>query len=537
MRKKLFLLLSIGIVANALSQKDSQTLLTIDGAKVSVKDFKEVYEKNFNLVEGSGEIDFDKNLDLFINYKLKIKQAYSIKLDTLKSYKAEIETYKSQLYAPYLNDQKILDSITKETYERSKFEIKASHILVRLKENSNPQDTLIAYNKIIEARNKILNGANFETIAKQYSEDRSVVNNAGDLGYFSTFKMVKEFEDAAYRTNPNSISMPFKTRFGYHILKVFDKRVSKGERKVSHILITGDFDKGKKTIDSIFALLQKGQSFEEIAKKISNDITSKPKGGELPRFGSGRMIPDFEKVAFFLNNKNEISKPFKTRFGWHIIKLLEVYPVLSFEESKNDLENNLKRSGRYSISRKAMIDKLKRKYNIKENKAAKNIFSNKNLLGLPKDSLQEVLFYIDEKPFYQEDFVAYLKNRRHKSIEEIYEVYQDEKVLNHYKNKLVDEDPEFAKTLKEYEDGLLLFELMQRKVWKKSTDSLSLATYYEKNKANFNKPLDSIKGDVINAYQKEIDQEWVASLRKSSAISIRKKIVNKLKKYYAKKSN
>ena len=331
--------------------------------------------------------------------------------------------------------------------------------------------------------------------------------------------------------------MPFRTRFGYHILKVFEKRPSLGERQVAHILITGDLKNGKRKIDSVYKAIQSGEKFEDIAKKVSNDITSKSKGGVLPRFGSGRMIPVFDKAAFSLKEINELSKPFQTRFGWHLIKLLNVYHLKSYKESYKDLQYKLKRSGRYSLSKKVMIEKLKRKYTIKENKEAQNIFSHKKLRSLPKDSLQSTLFSINDKIYKQEAFVKYLLNRRHKSVTNLYKQYLDERVLEFYKENLVNEEPEFAKTLKEYKEGILLFELIKKKVWDTSSDSTKLLNYYKEKKLNYKKPLDSIKGIVINDFQKELEAKWIADLRKKSKVSIKKGTLKKLKKAYAKKSN
>ncbi len=537
MKKTFLLFLLLAVTTTIYSQKDTKTLVSIDGKKITVKEFKEVYEKNLSLLEDSGEKELEKNLDLFINYRLKVKEAYQLKLDTLKSYQREIASYKNQLYAPYLKDQDVLDSITRQAYERSKLEIKGSHILVRLAKDANPKDTLKAFEKITNARNRILKGESFEKVAKELSEDRSVLKNGGDLGYFSAFKMVKEFEDAGFSTKKGEVSMPFKTRFGYHIIKVFDKRPSQGERKVAHILITGDKKKGKEKIDSVYKVIQEGAKFEDIAKKVSNDTSSKRKGGVLPRFGSGRMIPAFEKVAFSLENKEDVSKPFQTRFGWHIIKLLDVYPILSYEKSEEELKQKLKKSGRYSLSRKAMIQKLKRKYTIKENETAKSFFTNKQIRSFGKDSTQAMLFSINDKVYKQSDFVSYLKNRRHRSVAQLYSMFFDEKVLDFYKENLVNEEPKFAKTLKEYEEGLLLFELMQKKVWEKSTDSLSLANFYKLKKNNYKEPLDKIKGKVINDYQKDIENKWVADLRRKSVIEVDKRQFKKLKKAYAKKDS
>ena len=184
-----------------------------------------------------------------------------------------------------------------------------------------------------------------------------------------------------------------------------------------------------------------------------------------------------------------------------------------------------------------MINKLKNKYSIKENKEAQSIFSDKKLRSLPKDSLQKTLFSINEKIYKQEAFVKYLLNRRHKTVVSLYNQYLDEKVLEFYKENLINEEPEFAKTLKVYKEGILLFELMKKKVWDTSTDSTKLDNFYREKKLNYKKSLDSIKGTVINDFQKELETKWIADLRNKSKVSIKKGVLKKLKKSYAKKSN
>lgn len=535
MEKLVVLIFCILISSLSFGQKDSKILMKINDEEISVKEFREVYEKNLNLVESDEDKSLDKNLELFINYKLKVKEAFDLRLDTLKSYKTEIETYKNQLYAPYLKDQEVLDSLIREAYNRSKTEIKASHILIRLAKEFSAKDSLKAYNKITEARNKILEGESFEKVAKQFSQDRSVINNGGDLGHFSVFKMVKEFEDAAFQIKAGEISEPFRTQFGYHIVKVFDRRPSLGEREVAHILITGNKRVGKKRIDSIRNAIVNGAKFEDMAKRFSNDIGSKEKGGLLPKFNRGQMIPVFDSIAFSLEKKNQISHPFESRFGWHLIKLVNNYPILSYEESKPELEVKLKRSGRYSLSKKAMVRKLRKRYAINEFKDAKIILEDPNLRSISKDSLQSSIFSIEDKTYTQEDFVNYIMSRRHKSVSDLYNMFIDEKVLDYYKENLVNEEPEFAKVLREYQEGLLLFELMQKKVWQKSTDSTLLVDYYNDNKSNFQQPLDSIRGKVINEFQKDLESKWITSLKEKNEVWINNRVFRRLRKAYARK--
>lgn len=519
------------------SQKKKDVLVTINNDKITVDEFKRVYEKNLDAIEDEKAKDVTNNLDLYINYKLKVADAYQIKLDTLASYKREMETYKNQLIAPYLQDTLFLKKLIDEAYYRTANELNASHILVKLAENATPNDTLVAYNKIIDARNRILKGEPFEVVAKEVSEDPSAKTNGGDLGYFGAFKMLYEFEDAAFKTKVGNISMPFRTNYGYHIVKVSDTRKSLGEVEVAHIYINDKGEVGKQKIDSIYTELKGGASFEELAKTYSKDTGSSANGGKLPKFGTGRMVKPFEDVAYGLENPGDYSEPIETRFGWHIIKLIKKHPIQSFEEMKASIEDQLRRSGRAKLSDDAVVNRLKKEYKIIENENTPAFLKQNNIRSIPVDSLQSTLITINGKKIKQERFVNYIKNRRQFAIPTLFEMFKEEQIKEYFKENLVFTEPEYAATLKEYEDGLLLFEMMQQKIWKKSSeDTLALQEYFVDHKQNYNADnLDSIKGSVINDYQNFLEEEWISSLKAKNKIEINKSALRKLIKYYEKK--
>lgn len=537
MKRSILFLLFVTISVVTYSQKDNKVIVTINGEKITVADFKKVYEKNLSAIDNEEGKDVEKNLDLFINYKLKVTQAYEIKLDTLKSYKREMETYKNQLTAPYLQDKEYLGKLIEEAYNRTKKELRASHVLVRLPKNFKPEDTLVAYNKIVAARKRILAGEDFAKVAKEVSEDPSAATNGGDLGYFSAFKMVYDFEEAAYTTEQGKTSQPFRTRFGYHIVQNNGYRLSRGERQVAHILITDTTANGKKRIDEAYGKLKAGTDFKELAKQYSNDRNTKDKGGVLPKFASGRMVKPFEDATFSLDNIDEYSAPFKTQFGWHIVKLIKKFPILSFEEMKDEISSNVKKSGRARLSDKAVLDRLKSEYKIEEIATAKELLKTKNIRTMSKDSLQGVLVKINEKEIRLKDFAFYILNRRHLNIQVLYKNFLDAEITTYFKENLVNTNAEYAFTLKEYEDGLLLFELMQQKIWNKSNDSISLKNYFDTNKAQYqNKDLSKVKGKVMNDYQTFLEDSWTKELRSKSDIKINKKVLKKLIKYYRKES-
>lgn len=543
--KKKVLSICVLLVSLGVSSQNKKALVTINNEVTTVADFKRIYEKNLDAIDSEEAKSVEKNLALYINYKLKVAEAYQLKFDTLPSYQKEIAMYRDQLMAPYLQDTTFIADLVKEIYFRTKNEVKAKHILVRTSKDALPKDTLVAYNKITAIRDRIINGEDFEKVAAAVSEDKSAQDdprsgrkgNNGNLGYFDAFKMVASFEDAAYTTKLGAVSNPFRTQFGYHIVKVDDFRVSKGSLEVAHILISDTTAVGKSKIDEVYAKIQENVAFEKLASEYSQDRASKVKGGKLNKFGTGRMVKPFEDAAFSLEEEGTVSEPFKTRFGWHIVKLLKKHPVKSFPELQKELRDKIKSSPRMQMSETAVLNKLKAAYSIIENEAAKDILESKNIRTVSKDSLQEVILSINGSSIKQEVFVAYVKEKRNKSVHLLFNDFKNEQILAHYKENLVFTEPEYAHTLKEYEDGLLLFELMQEKIWNASSkDTLALKTYFTDNKEKYKEAvLKDIKGEVMNDYQNSLEKNWIADLRGKSEIKIRKRQLKKLIKLYGNK--
>ena len=526
----LFLVASIGV----FSQKDTDVLFSIDGVSVNVSEFKNVYEKNLNVIQDKDQISLKENLELFINFKLKLKEAHQLKLNETRSYKREIETYKNQLISPYLQDTVFLSKLVKDAYYRTKYKVNVSHILVKLARDATPADTLIAYNKIHKARKEVLSGKKFDKVALEFSDDQSVKYNYGNVGYFTAFKMVYPFESMAFQTKVGEISEPFKTAYGYHFLKVNDKQLSEGQVEVAHLLITDKSRKGKYRIDSIYNSLKNGANFEKLVASFSNDKSTVSKGGKLPKFGVGRMLKPFEEASFKLKNINDITKPFTTQYGWHIIKLLKKHPVKSFKEMKNKLTEKVKASGGARMSDLHVLKKLKKEYKIVEFDNAKVVFNLKDIRASKKDTLQHVILKINNKEIKQEQFLNYIRNRRHKPIDVLFNDFKNEQVLAYFKDNLRYTEPEFAKTLKEYEEGLIVFDLMQQKVWgRSSNDTLGLKNYFYKNKTKYTfNDLSKNKGLVMNDYQEYLEKDLIATLRKKYSIKVNNRTLKKLTKYY-----
>jgi peptidyl-prolyl cis-trans isomerase SurA len=506
MLRKLFFtfLFFIAVIA-----ANAQAILTIAGEDISKAEFERVYKKN-----NTKETSYDRKavidyLNLYINYKLKVREALESGMDTAKAFTDELAGYRKQLAQPYLTDKEVSDNLLKEAYNRMKTDVRASHILVKLAPDALPKDTIEAYNKITKIREEILKGGDFGAIAKTKSDDPSAKENSGDLGYFTALQMVYPFESAAFNTKVGEISQPVRTRFGYHIIKVTDSRPAQGEVKCAHIM--AKFQAGGKSEDSLKALakineisakIKAGESFEDLARQYSDDQGSAKSGGVLPQFGTGRMVPEFEKAAFALKNVGDISEPIRTSYGWHIIKLLEKKPLGSYDELQADLKNRVGKDSRSELSKTSMIAKIKTKYNFKETPKAKDEFMKTVDTTLTSGkwsadkaaNLKNTMFTLGTQTYTQQDFAKYLADHQTKKgtgspqvmAGNMYNEWVNESALA-YEEKMLDANyPEFKSLMQEYRDGILLFELTDKKVWSKAVkDTAGLKEFYEKNKKNY----------------------------------------------------
>jgi peptidyl-prolyl cis-trans isomerase SurA len=377
------LLLSSLVVFAAAGQSEtkaeSEALFSVNNKPVPIDEFIYLYKKNHqNKPDDFTEEKIDDYLRLFINYKLKVEEALYRRLDTTSAFKKEYNTYRDELLKPYLPDAKVVDSLVALTYDRLKEEVKASHILVNVNPDAPPADTIAAYKKILDLRRRVVAGENFGELAARHSEEPGAASTKGNLGYFTAMQMVFPFEQAAYTTPVGEVSQPVRTRFGYHILFVHDKQPSRGEVEVSHIMLrTGenaDNESVKNTIFDIHDQLQKGVNWDELCSQYSEDQNSKDQGGKLRPFGVAAMAsaPPFEEVAFGLQNKGEISDPFQTAFGWHILRLESKIPLPPFNELKTSLTTRVSRDERVQISRQALRNRMKTELGYTENPEAKS---------------------------------------------------------------------------------------------------------------------------------------------------------------------
>ncbi len=537
-RKNVTLLLLSAWASISVFAQDSHTLVTIEDQNYSIEEFDFIYNKNNNFSE---EPKTKKEyIDLFVNYKLKVHEACAQGFDTLPSFTKEFNYYKDELAKPYLSDSKVTEQLIQEAYDRLKTEVNASHILIKLPPSPSPEDTLKAYEKISSIVEKYKNGEDFNKLAQANSDDPSVKKNKGKLGYFSGFMMVYPFETAAFNTPVGEISPITRTSFGYHVLKVHDKRANRGEIKTAHIMQMfpanspeSVVEKKKAKIDSVYQLVLKGEDFAALAQKYSEDRNSAKNNGELPWFSTGRMIPEYSEPAFALDSIGSISKVIRTPYGFHIIKLLDKRGVKPFDEMKEEITNRISKDERAFQSKKVVVDRLKKEYQFEMNK---ELLAKITEDAKRRSTSNEAFFTKYDKGTYiakmegwqlsSSELMAKLKenrqfipNKRAALISKLTDDIIDNAILEFEKTKLEDKYADYKYLVNEYHDGLLIFEISQKEIWNKAIqDSTGIANYYNAHQADYFTP-EKLEGKIVFSNDKKIIGEIESLVAQNPEIS------------------
>ncbi|WP_022822237.1 peptidylprolyl isomerase [Hymenobacter norwichensis] len=508
---------------------------TLGTTPVPAQEFAYVYRKNNSTAPEYGtRPSVTEYLDLYTNFKLKVIEAEQRGLDTTQAFKRELDGYKQQLAQPYLTEKSVTEQLVREAYERMSKEVNASHILIRLSPDASPADTLAAYQKATALRQRVSSGENFEQLARETSEDPSARENGGRLGYFTAMQMVYPFESAAFKTPVGQISQPVRTRFGYHVIKVNDIRPAQGEIKVAHLMIRAtpgmpkaDSVTAKKKIDELYTrLTQRKENWDKLVAQFSEDAGSAANSGELPPFGTGRMIPSFEEVAFKLQAPGQISAPVQTPYGWHVIKLIEKQPVPTFEAMEPTLKSKVAKDSRSELNKAAFLKRVRTENQFTENQAGKDYAFAKADTALVSGRFKytapvtpvgkggkkaegdtQTLFTIKSKPYTVADFLAYeQQNQRPRPgaeprfvSQQLYEQFVDQSLTDFEKNNLENKYEDYRMLVKEYRDGILLFQLMDEKVWSKAIeDTVGLQKYFTENQSKYQWD-NRAQGTVISA--------------------------------------
>ena len=523
---KMFVLASLimpAFFAQAQSKTDKEVLMTIGDQSITVKDFTDVYYKNNLKSDVIEKKSVDDYLELFTTFRMKVMEAERLQLDTSAKFKKELAGYRKQLAKPFMSSDDITDELIEEAYQRKLKDIRASHILIRCDKNALPSDTLKAYNKAMDIRKKALaKGADFGALADQYSDDPSAKGmkatdqnparpgNHGDLGYFTVFDMVYPFETGAYNTKEGEISMPVRSDFGYHLIKVVSITDALGSIQAAHIFLQLPFDAPaedvaamKQKADNIYKELmaKDGKNWNEMVKQYTDDKGTVARNGALSNFTVSRIVPEFIEACKSLEI-NEISKPIRTNYGFHIIKLLGKSGVSSFEKESKALSERIEKDQRSKKSEELVLRQVKSEYKFKQNDKNLETFLatiDSSILRNAYEPAANVdmnatLFSLENNPTKVSDFVTYIKANMttQKYVTpatygyQLYENFRNETVMNYADAHLEDKYPEFKALVQEYKDGILLFDLMDREVWNKAVkDTVGLAEFHKRNASKY----------------------------------------------------
>ena len=507
---------------NAQSKLDKEVLMTIGDQPITVKEFTDVYYKNNLKSDVIEKKSVDEYLDLFTTFRMKVMEAERLQLDTSGKFQRELAGYRKQLSKPFLSSDDITDELLQEAYQRKLKDIRASHILIRCDKNAMPSDTLKAYNKAMDIRKKALKGEDFADLAVRYSEDPSAKDmkateqtparpgNRGDLGYFTVFDMVYPFETGAYNTKEGEISMPVRSDFGYHIIKVQSVTDAMGSIQAAHIFLQLPYGASeedetamRQKADNIYneLMAQNGKNWNEMVRQYSDDRGTVSNNGTLSNFTVSRIVPEFIEACKSLEI-NEIAKPVRTMYGYHIIKLLNKTGVGSFEKESKGLTERIEKDMRSKKSEEIVLRQVRKEYKFRQNDKNVEAFIatvdstilRKAYKPSPEANMDAVLFTLEGNPSKVSDFVKYITENMTQQkyvtpatyASQLYESFSNETTMNYADAHLEDKYPEFKALVQEYKEGIMLFDLMDQEVWDKAVkDTLGLQAFHDRNASKY----------------------------------------------------
>ncbi len=528
MRRNFLLWAVFAIGTTVVAQQADPLLMRINKKDITRSEFEYIYNKN----NSNNELDkksLDEYVDLFVNFKLKVAAAEEAGLDTTAAFKKEFNGYRQQLAKAYLTDASVDEANALLCYNRMKENVEAWHILIRVEPNATKEQVEDAYNKAERARQRVLNGEDFGKVAKEVSEDPSAQYNNGYLGYFTGMQMVRPFEDAAFALKVGEVSEPVRSNFGFHVIKVTNRRPDIGKVLVAHIFkflpqnaSQEKQDEVQAKMDSIYTLLQNGADFAALAKAESEDKGSSSRGGELPWIGLHQAVKEFEDVAFSLK-KDEISKPFHSPNGIHIVKLIDRRALEPFAEKKDEIMRRLARMGEGNKGVQALVERLKKEYGfvldeagVASAKATLNRIVELKNDTVTKEKPQAVgtLFTLAGKAYPAQAFVDWVGNRI-VNVDKQLEQYIDREILAYEDSLLEKKYPEFGHLMQEYRDGILLFEISNTEVWgKASKDEKGLSQFFKENKKDYAWDTPRFRGVILHCSNADVLKQAKKLLKK-----------------------
>lgn len=519
MKKVLVLLIALTPALLFAQGWKSKTLITLGDNNISAGEFMGVYEKNNVQSDVIDKKSVDEYLDMYVNFKLKVIEAENLKMDTMPKFVKEYNSYREQLAKPYFSSEEANEQLIEEAYERMHWDINAAHILVKCDVNAVPADTLKAYNRAMEIRKRIINGENFSDVAEDTSDDISVsdttVNgrfykgNRGELGYFTVFDMVYPFETGAYNTKEGQISLPVRSDFGYHIIKVNSKTPACGTIRAAHIFLAVNDSDPEKTDSVVKAkaynvyneIKKDGSNWEVIVRKYSDDKGSAANEGLLSPFKVNQIVPEFITVVKGLQPK-EISEPVKTNYGYHIIRLIATSGVKDIEDEHENIKKRVEKDMRAKVSEEVVLNRFKKENKFKEYVKVKDAFiatidstlKEGNYVMAEGVDTSKVLFKFGKQKYTVADFVEFIRENQVKQpfmsagsyAYKLYDEYLKRSAFAYEDAHLEEKYPDFKLLVQEYHDGILLFDLMDKEVWKKAEqDTVGLENYYNAHKDEY----------------------------------------------------
>ena len=531
-----------GLLASAatVSAQSDPVIMTIGGEPVLKSEFEYIYNKN-----SSSSIDkksLDEYVDLFVKFKMKVMEAKERQLNELPSYLKEYQSYKDQLILPYLIDNETEENLAREAYERYKTMVNCSHILIKVKDT----DSLSAYKKINDLYAQLKKGADFAELAKKNSECPSAAQG-GMLNYIKPFTTVYPFETAAYNTPVGQYSRPFRTEFGYHIVKVHSVLNVENSYRVAQIF-KRESPTAKASADSIRQAIKSVEDFNRLVLSCTDDRDGAMRGGELGWVNAGRFPAELEAAARKMTKVGEVSDVIKTEFGYHILVARDIQPMESYEKMLPELKKRLLRDSRSMTVVQKSREKLEMKYAFSKIDGGLDPFyavaqdttlTYSELNGRLQD-LDAPLFTISGEYYPQASFVSAFKNHRdiwmsvkdatkkntndakrtiernkeylgltpHKLVDLAFDKYINEVLTGLYKETLLQENKELRNLLQEYSDGLLLFDISSKEVWSKATSNVDgLTKFFEANKEKYRFDSPRFKGVVVRCVDKNTKSE------------------------------
>ena len=521
---KKFLLLSFVCICFAgYAQEDKDpVIMTVAGKDIHLSEFVFIAEKNgeVNLKDKKSVTNY---VDLFKKFKLKVAEAESLGMDQTVEFKQEFEEYRSQLTAGYLSDKDAEERVMRSVYDRGEEMLEISHILFRLPAKTVSKDTVAVYENAKDTYDRIQRGEDFSIVGKELSQRDQEHITYEYVGYFLPMQTLKTFENVAYSLPVGGVSLPVRTKLGFHLILVHSRKKNPGRAKVAHVLVklseNADEEESKaalKQAEDICNRARQGDDFASLAKQYSADPGTASQGGELPLFGPGEMVKEFEDAAFALTTPGEISGPIKTRFGYHIIKLIERMDRPTFDEIRRRYSAIMSQGERNFELYASFDDRLKQEYGYVFYPEAYNelqqlcddYFPTDDAFFEKAKDLTAPVIHLDNTDILQNEFVDYMHRCPFSSktysgdfMKEVFDLFIRDIVTTAERKNLTTKHPEFSHLLQEYRDGILLFEISNKVVWSKPATE-----------------------------QPELESAWLKELNKKYPVEVNWKVLKKVMK-------